>query len=77
MIKGDSSDYELLKQWTKDFDCDGFASVEIGVREGMGSKIIMDNVINNYIHIGIDPYGNLEYQHYDDTRYILAIIQMR
>ena len=45
MIKGDSSDYNLLEQWTKDFDCDGFASVEIGVREGMGSKIIMDNVI--------------------------------
>ena len=67
MIKGDSSDYELLERWTKDFDCDGFASVEIGVREGMGSKIIMDNVINNYIHIGIDPYCNLEYQHYDDT----------
>jgi hypothetical protein len=67
MIKGDSTDYNLLEQWTKDFDCQGFATVEIGVREGLGSKIIMDNVKNNYIHIGIDPYGNLEYQHYDDS----------
>ncbi len=67
MIKGDSTEYLLLEQWTKNFDCDGYASVEIGVREGLGSKIIMDNVINNYIHIGIDPYGNLEYQHYDET----------
>ena len=25
----------------------------------------MDNVINNYIHVGIDPYANLKYQHYD------------
>ena len=67
MIRGDSGDYELLKKWTKGFDCQGFKSCEIGVREGLGSTIIMDNVINNYIHIGVDPYGNLKYQHYDDT----------
>jgi len=48
MIKGDSTDYNLLEKWTKDFDCDGFASVEIGVREGMGSKIMMDNLKNFY-----------------------------
>jgi hypothetical protein len=67
MIRGDSTDYELLDKWTKDFDCMGYKSCEIGVREGLGSKIIMDNVLNNYIHVGVDPYGNLEYQHYDDT----------
>jgi hypothetical protein len=67
MIRGDSTDYELLNKWTKDFDCMGYKSCEIGVREGLGSKIIMDNVLNNYIHVGVDPYGNLEYQHYDDT----------
>jgi hypothetical protein len=37
------------------------------LREGLGSKIIMDNVVNNYIHVGVDPYGNLKYQHYDNT----------
>ena len=40
MIKGDSTDYELLERWTKDFDCEGFASVEIGVREGMDLKLL-------------------------------------
>jgi hypothetical protein len=67
MIRGDSSDYELLSKWTKGFDCQGYKSCEIGVREGLGSKIIMDNVVNNYIHVGVDPYGNLKYQHYDNT----------
>jgi len=67
MIRGDSTDYDLLDKWTKDFDCQGYKTCEIGVREGLGSKIIMDNVRNNYIHVGVDPYGNLEYQHYDDT----------
>jgi len=67
MIRGDSSDYDLLEKWSKGFDCQGFKSCEIGVREGLGSKIIMDNIVNNYIHVGVDPYGNLKYQHYDDT----------
>jgi len=67
MIKGDSTDYDLLEKWTKGFDCQGYKSCEIGVRAGLGSKIIMDNVVNNYIHVGVDPYGNLKYQHYDHT----------
>lgn len=65
MIQGDSIEYELLTKWTRDFDCEGSMSCEIGVREGLGSKIIMDNVKNNYMHIGVDPYGDLKYQHYD------------
>ena len=67
MIRGDSTDYELLTKWSKGFDCQGFKSCEIGVREGLGSKIIIDNVLNNYIHVGVDPYGNLKYQHYDES----------
>ena len=67
MIRGDSTDYDLLEKWTKGFDCQGYKTCEIGVREGLGSKIIMDNVVNSYIHVGVDPYGNLKYQHYDDT----------
>jgi len=66
MIRGDSTDYDLLEKWTKGFDCQGYKTCEIGVREGLGSKIIMDNVVNNYIHVGVDPYGDLEYQHCDD-----------
>lgn len=67
MIQGDGKDYDLLKKWAKGFDCQNHLSCEIGVREGLGSKIIMDNVCNNYIHVGVDPYANLSYQHYDRT----------
>jgi hypothetical protein len=66
MIKGDSIEYDLLAKWAN-FDCKGDYSCEIGVRDGMGSKIIMDNIKNNYIHIGVDPYANLNYQHYDTS----------
>ena len=66
MIRGDSTDYDLLEKWSKDFDCQGYKTCEIGVREGLGSKIIMDGVRNNYIHVGVDPYANLKYQHYDN-----------
>jgi len=76
MIKGDSSDYELLKKWCETAPVyspkDRFYSVEIGVREGLGSKIIMDSFRERlqgipYMHFGIDPYGNLNYQHYDSS----------
>ena len=68
MIEGDSVEYELLKKWSKDFDCQGYKSCEIGVRQGLGSMVIMNSVKNNYIHVGIDPYSNLIYQHYDVTK---------
>jgi len=76
MIRGDSSDYELLKKWCETTPIynpkDRFYSLEIGVREGLGSKIIMDSFKERlkghpYMHFGIDPYGNLNYQHYDDS----------
>ena len=67
MIKGDSTEYDLLEKWSS-FNCDGYKTVEIGVREGLGSKIIMDNAENYMMHIGIDPYANLNYQHYDDSK---------
>ena len=66
MIRGDSFEYELLEKWTKGFDCKGHYTCEIGVREGLGSKIIMDNVLNNNVHLGVDPYANIKYQHFDD-----------
>jgi len=68
MISGDSYEYELLERWTKGFDCQGYKSCEIGVNKGYGSKVIMDNLINNYIHVGVDPYGDLEYQHFDKQK---------
>ena len=76
MIRGDSTEYELLKKWcaTLPFyeEPKSVTTCEIGVREGLGSKIIMLGIqerIKNvpYEHIGIDPYNNLNYQHYDVT----------
>jgi hypothetical protein len=76
MIRGDSSEYELLKKWCETTPVysprERFYSCEIGVREGLGSKIIMDSFKERiqgtpYMHFGVDPYGNLEYQHYDNT----------
>jgi hypothetical protein len=72
MIQGDSVEYDLLAKWSN-FDCDGHHSCEIGVRDGMGSKIIMDNIKNNYLHIGVDPYANLNYQHYDHNDQLAPI----
>jgi len=65
MIEGDSEEYNLFEKWTKDFDCQGHYSCEIGVRQGFSSKIIMDSVKNNFLHIGVDPYGDREYEHFD------------
>ena len=73
MIKGDSTDYNLLDNWvrTLKIKTDKVLTCEIGVREGLGSKIIMDGIrgqaTGSYMHIGIDPYGNLKYQHYDNS----------
>ena len=76
MIRGDSSEYELLTKWCETTPVyspkERFYSCEIGVREGLGSKIIMDSFKQRiqgtpYMHFGVDPYGNLEYQHYDHT----------
>ena len=42
MIKGDSSDYDYLAKWTKELKPQDFClTVEIGVREGYSSNIIM------------------------------------
>jgi hypothetical protein len=76
MILGDSGDYELLTQGVqaiiKDPNDTYSLSLEIGVREGAGSLTIME-AFNNYhknlpyTHLGVDPYGNLNYQHYDQS----------
>ena len=73
MIRGDSKDYNLLDNWVRGLKLDSgkVLTCEIGVREGLGSKIIMDGIrgqaTGGYMHIGIDPYGNLKYQHYDNS----------
>ena len=67
MIKGDSSDYDYLAKWTKELKPQDFClTVEIGVREGYSSNIIMKMLKDrNHFHIGIDPYGDIQYKHLD------------
>lgn len=81
MIRGDSSEYELLQKCIKNYkynlNQEYILTCEIGVREGLGSKIIIDEVHNSktgkpHYHIGIDPYGNLKYQHYDESGFYQA-----
>jgi len=66
MISGDSSDYEFFDEAIQLLKNPIGVSVEIGVRRGMGSKCIIDAYRKYHPHIklthlGIDPYGNIEY----------------
>ena len=77
MIQGDSVEYDKLAESVKTLPIysespSQILTCEIGVREGLGSKIIMDEITARlpgirYKHIGIDPYGNIPYQHYDQS----------
>ena len=73
MIEGDSKDYNLLTQAaervSKVKTKQPLLTAEIGVRRGLGTKIILEysRPINSglHFHIGIDPYGDLKYPHSD------------
>ena len=68
MIQGDSVEYEIIKEACQSLTNDKLLTCEIGVRQGQGSKIILDELSSkNHWHIGIDPYGNLNYEHYDNS----------
>jgi len=68
MIQGDSVEYEILKIACDSLTGDDLFTCEIGVRQGAGSKVILDAFKNKkHWHIGIDPYGNLNYEHYDNS----------
>ena len=78
-IIGDSDEYDLLAQWVRELKLsdplpDRILTCEIGVRKGMVSKIILDEIIKripkgrtSFKHVGVDPYDDLVYQHYDHT----------
>jgi len=67
MIQGDGTEYEILKQACETLG-DNLLTAEIGVRQGKGSLTILDSLKDkNHWHIGIDPYGNLNYEHYDNS----------
>ena len=71
MIAGDSTEYEYISEEIAKLDLPPVVlTCEIGLRRGLGSQTIMDSVIakgpEHYRHLAVDPYGNLNYQHYDD-----------
>jgi hypothetical protein len=60
MIQGDSKEYELLEKWAKTVPLtpgQKVVTVEIGVREGLGSKIIMDTIKESWLY-RLQTYGN-------------------
>jgi len=68
MIQGDSTEYEILEEACKSLDNDDLFTAEIGVRQGKGTEIILNQLVfKKHWHIGIDPYGNLNYEHYDNS----------
>jgi|TARA_E500000305_G_C3943874_1_gene198840 hypothetical protein len=73
VIKGDSSEYHLITKHIGKLNIDrATLTCEIGLREGLGSKLIMDAVRDHkpslYKHVAVDPYNNLKYQHYDKSK---------
>ena len=77
MIKGDSSEYQLITKHICTLKLEPVTlTCEIGLREGLGSKIIMDAIRELkpqlHKHVAVDPYNNLIYQHYDNEELATA-----
>ena len=80
MIEGDSKDYNLLTQAAERVSQlvskRPLLTAEIGIRRGLGTKIILEYTRPKdsglHFHIGIDPYGDLNYPHYDDSEASVA-----
>lgn len=65
-LPGDSGDYHLLTKGTELSASTPGMTCEIGLRRGGGTKTIIDALAQyapHKIHIAIDPYGNIEYEH--------------
>tara|TARA_B100002019_G_scaffold162985_1_gene140586 strand:+ start:171 stop:833 length:663 start_codon:yes stop_codon:yes gene_type:complete len=73
-IEGDSSEYEIFESSIKRLTDPIGSSFEIGIRRGMGSKKIIDAYrkyhpyLNEHIHIGLDPYGELPYNFSEENK---------
>jgi len=66
MIEGDSIEYELIQKCCELLMGESLLTCEVGVRLGKGSKTILEALQHkDHWHIGIDPYGDIEYDHFD------------
>ena len=77
IIKGDSTEYELITKHICKLKLEPVVlTCEIGLREGLGSKIIMDAIRQLkpkcHKHIAVDPYNNYSYEHYDNEGSVVA-----
>ena len=80
MIEGDSKDYNLLTKAAERVaqleTKQPLLTAEIGIRRGLGTKIILEYTRPKHsglhFHIGIDPYGDLNYPHYDNSEASVA-----
>ena len=67
----DSREYHILSSAVARVkDVDGL-TCEIGVREGGGTKLIMETLQSTgqqKVHIAIDPFGNIEYEHFETRK---------
>ena len=80
MIEGDSKDYNLLTKAAERVSQleskRPLLTAEIGIRRGLGTKLILEYTRPKnsglHFHIGIDPYGELSYPHYDDSEASVA-----
>jgi hypothetical protein len=60
-LEGDGIDYEVLAEAARSIiDVPGL-TMDIGLRTGGSTKVIVDNIRPGRTHIAIDPYGELPY----------------
>lgn len=67
----DSREYEILQDAVRGVKNVAGFTCEIGVREGGGTKLILDTLKQtgqSKIHIAIDPFGNIDYEHWENRR---------
>lgn len=67
----DSSEYDILVDAVNKIKNIYGLTCELGVREGGSSKIILDTLRDsnqNKIHIAIDPFGNIDYEHWENKK---------
>lgn len=65
----DSREYYILKNAVNQIQHIDGLTCEIGVREGGSTQIILDELLStkqNKIHIAIDPFGNIDYAHWEN-----------
>jgi hypothetical protein len=67
-MNSDSREYQILENAVHKVKYVDGLTCEIGVREGGRTHLIMETLRTTHqskIHIAIDPFGNIDYEHYE------------